>query len=210
MRIRPIAIFPQRLRDLPVHCGGRLRGSNKNSTQITCRVEQRGEASFAIPLFLPGERVGPPAFRLQLAVIRHVFTDPRRTGVVLQPALESKTVDPEQRILQPLFAGESCVLFEFIRGEVFTVASDGQHSLRFAAIDPRFGRIGTRDDEVTDIYSKLIEWCREELAGGPPLFPPTGTSRRLPIPGGKPLLTFGGQPEPKGAMEPLFDDLGLS
>lgn len=209
MKIKPIAIFPHRLLNVPSHCGGRVRGRKKNGTQIACRVDQRGEASFAIPLFLPGEHVGPPTFRLQLRVIRHAFTDPRRVGVVLQPALESKTADPEQRILLPLFVDESCVIFEFTRGDVLTVASDGRHSLRFAAIDPRFGRIGTRDDEVTDVYSKLIERCRAELAGGPHLFLPKGTGLRPSIPNGPPELAFGEQPAAADAIEPPLEELGL-
>ncbi len=209
MKIKPIAIFPRRLANVPRHCGPHLRGGRKR-TQVACRVEQRGDASFAVPLFLPDEHVEPPTFRLQLRVARFPFTEPRRVGVVLQPALASKTMDPEQRILQPLCIEEPWVLFEFTRGDVLTVTSDGQHNLRFAAIDSMSGRVGTEEREVTELYSKLIERCLRELAGGLPLFPPKSPSRRSPIPGGQAVLSFGEPPVPEDTIEPLFEDLGLS
>jgi hypothetical protein len=194
MKLAPIALFRGTLTDIPDGCSARRRnGKRGRSTQVSCMIEERNHRFYAVPQFTPAENTVTPTFRMQLRMTRRVWDKYGQIGVVLQPTGETRIKDPEQRILRPMYSDEVRLLFEFERAEVLSVDTEGVAALRFAAIDPVSGQIGTRERPVSDIYAQLIQRCTVELAGGERLFP--AVRRSGPIPDGAPVLEFARQVE---------------
>jgi hypothetical protein len=183
MKIRPVALFPGLLSQQK-RAGLRFRGHGRRGrTQVSCRVDHRPHGDFAVPTFVPSDDVDAPSFRLQLEVARIIFTNPRRTAVVLQPAAAQRPLDPEQRLLRPMWHDDVRMTFEFVSGDVLSVCSDGTKLLRHAVIDPRTGQLGTEDIEITDVFRSLIRRCYDELSSRAPLFD-AGKRHRPVIPPG--------------------------
>ena len=194
MKIRPIALYPGRLTDSRTRTDVRVRGKGaKCRTQIGCRLDHRPHGTFAVPVYLPPDGVEAPLFRLQLTVPRIILTNPRRTAVVLQSRNAVRPVDPEQRLLRPLFHDDVRMTFEFIVGDVLSVCSDGSVDLRHAAIDPRTGQLGTEPVDVDAVFRPLIARLNGEITARAPLFD-GGKRQRPPIPGGIPDLWIGTRP----------------
>ncbi len=195
MKIKPVALFPGWITN-ERRTGVRFRGKGaKGRTQVSCRVEHRPHGSFAVPIFLPKDGADPPVFRLQLEVARIIFTNPRRTAVVLQPVADKRPVDPEQRLLRPIFHDDVRMTFEFVSGDILSVCSDGTRTHRRAVIDPRTGQLGTCDLEITPLFASLISRCYGELSSRSPLFD-AGRRQRPVIPEGIPDLFVGTRPPP--------------
>jgi hypothetical protein len=153
MKIAPVALFRGEVTDIPAGCSTRRRnGKRGRHTQVSCSVECRDNRFYAVPQFTPADNTVPPTFKLQLRTKRRVGDKYAQMGVVLQPAKESRLKDPEQRILKPIYSDEIRLLFEFERTEILSVDTDGAAALRFAAIDPESGQIGTRELPLDEAY----------------------------------------------------------
>jgi hypothetical protein len=101
------------------------------------------------------------------------------------------------------------LIFEFKRADVFHV-SQGPIQIRFAAIDPVSGEVGTENIPFDHrLYLRLAQRCHAELSGGTPIFsvPATRTSS---VPSNEACFSFGvstpaGAPEPDAPPAPTAD-----
>ncbi len=192
MKLVPIALY---IGDLPgAPLDGRIRRRYRKkalSSQVDCIVEPKGTAFVATPIFRP--TVPQRArFRLQLRVPLLSGLPDDGYALVIQPVNETRSTDPEQTIFAPIYAGPDRLIFEFTRAEVIWCTADGTSGVRFAAIDPSSGQIGTHDRAARDQYANVLSRCRGQLTGDAMLFPPREDLRRPAwrIPNGLPVLQF--------------------
>ncbi len=196
MKLVPVALYIGDLEGAPTHLGIRRRHRKKGlSTQVECGLEPKDVDVFlATPLYRP-EGPRRASFRLQLRVPLVGGTPDEEFALAIQPVHETRTTDPEQSILSPIYSGPDRLIFEFVRAEVVWSLRNGNAGVRFAAIDGATGRVGTRDRPLdSGLYRSLLDRCRGQLAGDPLLFPPRQDLHRKPtrIPRGLPLLDFPG------------------
>ncbi len=113
----------------------------------------------------------------------------------------AKVVDPEQRILAPLFNNGRPILFEFQRAEIMLMARDGRVEIRYVAVNPDSGQVGTETrHSFHRRYVKLVARAADYLNGLLDLFPPRPAMARapVPVPSGKANLGFGETALPRG------------
>jgi hypothetical protein len=164
-------------------------------TQVKCLVERRTDGRcFARPHVPTGSEVGRPTFRLRIEVPRGRQAQRDGIAIPLQPSTQTRVVDPEQRVLAPIFVSPEKVLFEFQRADVLFVGADGRSELRFAAIDVFSGEVGTQTLWRFDTkFVSLITRCEQHVGGLTDIFP-QGVAEpvppRKPVPRGGAHLTF--------------------
>jgi hypothetical protein len=203
MKLVPVALFIGDLLSAPAEAKVRRRYRKKGmSSQVACSVTPRDGALYSVPIFRP-DVPRRAHFRLQLRVPLVAGRPDDEFALVIQPQFESRVKDPEQTLLAPIYAGPDRLIFEFTRAEVLWCRSDGTFGLRFAAIDPATGQLGTKDTNVPgERYESALARCRGQLAGDSLLFPPRHDLHRKAarIPHGTPHLMF--DPPNAGGVEP--------
>lgn len=193
MKLVPVALYVGDLQGAPADSRIRRRYRKKAmSTQIDCEIEAEGEKHLAAPWYRPAvpQRA---RYRLHLRVPLLAGVPDDRFALAIQPVHETPATDPEQTILAPIYSGPDRLIFEFNRAEVVWCALDGRVGVRFAAINPSTGEVGTRERLASQPrYEAVLKRCRGQLNGEPLLFPPRCDLRRPPsrIPSGQPSLQF--------------------
>ena len=119
--------------------------------------------------------------------------DRRLVCVVLSAEQENCRMDPEQTLLSPIFDDGNRMIYEFRRAHIVRIDKRGALEMRFVAIDPMRGIVGTKtvyrfDTRLIGLASR----CVEHLTGEIDLFPmrdrpATGPE---PIPEGEANLSF--------------------
>jgi len=145
MKLVPVALFVGEVSGAPPEARLRRRYRKKSlSSQVSCSVTSRADDFVAEPSFRPeGER--RIRFRLQLRVPLLSGLPDEEFALAIQPVHETRTTDPEQTILAPIYAGPDRLIFEFIRAEVVWCTRSGASGIRLAAINPVSGQLGTRE-----------------------------------------------------------------
>jgi hypothetical protein len=114
--------------------------------------------------------------------------------LLLSAERDNLKVEPEQLILSPIFDDGARMIFEFRRAHVLTVSKRGDVEIRFVAVQPVSGIVGTKTiHSFNTRYSPLAGRCLEYLAGAIDLFPAKTRAdrfQRAPIPAGEADLTF--------------------
>lgn len=193
MKVVPVALYVGDIPEAPSDPRIRRRYRKKAlSSQVDCVVQPLGESFMAVPAVLPTPH-RRAQFRLQLRVGLVGGLPDDVFGFCIQPVNETQTSDPDQTIFAPIYAGPDRLIFEFIRAEVIWCGLDGSSGVRFLAINPASGEIGSRDRQAqADVYATVLARCRGQLGGDAPLFAIRHDLRRPArrIPAGEPRLLF--------------------
>lgn len=205
IELQVVALYPQELEGLAGRPGVRARKRREKTwTQVACTVAQDNGRSLARPIHPIPDNAGTALFRFQLIHRRSKGT-PSEIAVPLQPGADSKTKDPEQRILAPLYNSAEKLVFEFERAEVFYLDESGRVELRLVGVHRFSGVVGTRTlYRFHSGYAALAARCSGHLSGATELFPaPTPQERvaKVPaVPEGEANLAFGrgGRSTPAG------------
>lgn len=196
MELRIVALYPVRVSALAGRPGVRFRGQGKRiSTMVQCTTTVANGRTVALPDQAVPEGTPTPVFRAQFEMAR-VPPEQRQTACILLSAEGNDSkVEPEQLILSPIFDDGARLIFEFRRAHVLTVSKRGEAELRFVAVHPVTGVVGTKTVYTFNMrFSPLANRCLEHLAGAIDLFPPKPPHprfERAPIPAGEADLTFG-------------------
>lgn len=193
MKLVPVALYVGDIPGAPSDSRIRRRYRKKAlSTQVECTIETVDEKYVAVPWFRP-QVPKRGRYRMQLRVPLLSGVPDNHFALVIQPVHETLAVDPEQTILAPIYSGPDRLIFEFNRAEVVWCALDGTAGVRFAAINPLTGEVGTRERSASQPkYETVLKRCQGQLNGDALLFPPRCDLRRPAsrIPAGQPMLHF--------------------
>jgi len=193
MKLVPVALYVGDIPGAPADSRIRRRYRKKAlSTQVDCLIEATGEKYVAVPWFRP-QVPARGRYRLQLRVPLLSGVPDDHFALAIQPVHETLAADPEQTILAPIYSGPDRLIFEFTRAEVVWYALDGTSGVRFAAVNPSTGEVGTRERSASHSkYEAVLKRCQGQLNGETLLFPPRYDLRRPAsrIPSGLPMLHF--------------------
>ena len=220
IEVRAIALYPNRISSLAGRTGVRFRQRKKReSTLVPCRITTAEGRSVATPEYPIPEGTPPPRYRAQVEMVRAAVDDRRVVHVVLSAEPETSKIDPERLLLSPIFDDGHRMIFEFQRGQVFSVTRRGDVETRLVAVHPALGFVGTKTiHRFNTRLCGLALRCTEHLAGAIDLFPPRehpARMYRVRIPEGEANLAFDcgtrpfgprgfAQPEPDGAAMELW------
>lgn len=105
MTVEPVALFQFWREEFAALPGVRSRARRSQRwTQVRCAVEERDGRHVAVPQWSAPPETPAPVFRLQLTVPRAASRTRPEITLVLQPAKQAETEDPEQRILAPILS----------------------------------------------------------------------------------------------------------
>jgi hypothetical protein len=196
VELQVVALYPEVIEALAGRHGVRARKrKDKVWTQVGCLVAQENGKHLARPIHPIPDGSGTPLFRFQLIHRRSKGT-PSEIAVPLQPGADSKTKDPEQRILAPIYNSAEKLVFEFERAEIFHLDESGHVELRFVGVHRLSGAVGTRTMyRFHSGYAALAARCSGSLSGATELFPAPEPHERVskvpPVPEGEANLAFG-------------------
>lgn len=193
--LKVVALYPVLLNDLLNRPGVRTRRRKDQMwTQVECNVVDEGGRSLARPIYAVPSDVPMTTYRFQLKVERSGHP-PRDVIVPLQPRSDTRTHDPEQRVLAPIYNAPHRLVFEFERAEVFHLTQSGDLEVRLVAVDRQDGAVGTRTlYRFHSGYAALAARCSAHLSGSVDLFPPPTAPpprKTAPVPQGEANLLFG-------------------
>lgn len=173
MDIRVIALYPGRINSLAGCPGVRFRSRKKaQCTLVPCRVEAFDGRSVATPEYRIPDGTPNPIYRAQFETFRVPVEERRILCVVLSAEPEAWKMDPEQILLSPIFDDGHRLIFEFRRAHILSVSRRGELEIRFVAVDPVRGVVGTKTIHRFDTrLLPLAARCVEHLAGTIDLFP---------------------------------------
>jgi hypothetical protein len=172
MKLQVVALYPGRIAELMAQSGVKERKRKGGSwTQVPCELVTDDRASLAKPIHRAPEGASRPVFKVQLELSR--AEDEGRVVALVLSSDETKTSDPEQQVLAPMYNNGRRVLFEFQRAEILIVNINGDVELRIVAVHPMTGIVGTKTKYVFHArFAKLVARCQSYLAGSIDLFPP--------------------------------------
>jgi hypothetical protein len=220
MQLRIVALYPTRISALAGKPDIRFRSRKKlHGTLVPCRVRAVNGRSIAVPAYPIPDGTPPPRYRVQIETVRVAVDDRQAVYVLLSAEPEAVKTDPEQVLMSPIFDDGHRMIFEFQRAQVLTVSKRGELELRFVAVHPVLGVVGTKTTcRFNTRFSALAMRCTEYLAGAVDLFPfrerPSRMSR-YPIPEGEADLSFDtgikpsrqNDPEVEAQVWPAGDDV---
>ena len=195
MTFSVIALYPVRLSGLAGQPGVRFRKRrNRDVTLVPCVIETVDRISVARVERAVPDGTPPPLFKAQFEIERVAVEARRSVCVLLAADRPAAKMDPEQTVFSPIFDDGHRMIFEFRRAHVLIVDARGHVEMRFVAVDPTSGVIGTKTVyEFHTRYSPLAARCGEYLAGSIDLFPApprAHQARRVEIPAGQANLSF--------------------
>jgi len=134
MQLRIFALYPAVVHELQGQPGVLLRrGREGLCTLVDCDIVTENGCAFARPRHAVPGGTPAPMFRAHLAIAQHEIPK-RGVAVVVQPDDRKTGIDPEQRLLAPMFVSEDRIRFEFQRGEVVFVSPKGEVEIRLVAV----------------------------------------------------------------------------
>jgi len=195
MKINIVAVYPVHVPELDGQPGIVLRKRRDAAvTQVPCDLVETETGTVAKPALTPPAGTPAPCYRAQLETAQNGDAPAKHVAIPLQVDTSAKVVDPEQRILAPLFNNGRRILFEFQRAEIMLLARDGRVEIRYVAVNPDSGQVGTETQHSFHRrYVKLVSRAADYLNGLVDLFPPRPATPRtaVPVPKGKANLAFG-------------------